>query len=503
VTTLGDSSIIHVLQHPNENGISVFILGFLFVLTLYHFMLYFQHKDKTYLYYSLYTFLIFTSHLIDAYDSFIEEIIPDAILIFLDKWDYYLMWTYNIVYFIFAFTYIDLKSASRKWYKIIFHSVNFLLILTFIIALVYYFSADRRVILYGNFLFLALIVPLALISYIPLFKSKSPIKYYVIIGGSVLFITSISAELIFRLGLTEPDNHIRYSIFYSGLIIENLFFSLGLGQKQKLILQEKNESQIKLIYQLRENENLKETINEQLALELTSLSKQAEIDKLDSINAIYEKELAELKLTLLRSQMNPHFIFNSLNSIKLYIINNEKENAVYYLNKFSKLIRKILASTQIKENSLADELETMDLYMNIENIRFENRINYIVELDKTINVDTIKLPCMILQPILENAIWHGLSSKKGDIKLKILIRKLDKKHIEIQIEDNGIGRKNAEGLRDKKVHKKSSFGLRLTKERLANFYKEYANKQAVKVLDLVDEKGEACGTRVEIKIPLL
>jgi sensor histidine kinase YesM len=277
---------------------------------------------------------------------------------------------------------------------------------------------------------------------------------------------------------------------------------LGLGQKQKLILQEKNESQTKLIYQLRENEKLKETINEQLALQLSSVSKQAEIDKLDSINAIYEKELAELKLTLLRSQMNPHFIFNSLNSIKLYIINNEKENAVYYLNKFSKLIRKILASTQVKQSSLADELETMELYMNIENIRFENRIDYSVVLDKAISVDTIKLPCMILQPILENAIWHGLSSKKGNIKLGILVRKLGQDHIEIQIEDNGIGRKNAADLKDKKVHKKGSFGLRLTKERLVNFYKNYSNKQSVKIVDLIDEKGEANGTRVEIKIPL-
>ena len=231
-----------------------------------------------------------------------------------------------------------------------------------------------------------MIVPLAIMSFIPLFKSKSQIKYYLITGALVLFITSITAELIVRLGLNRDGSEISYSIFYIGILIENMFFSLGLGQKQKQIIKEKETSQKKLILQLRENESLKEKINQQLSIEVNSLNKQVEIDHLDSINAKYEKELAELKVTLLRSQMNPHFIFNSLNSIKLYIINNEKENAVYYLNKFSKLIRKILASTLVKEVSLAEELETMELYMNIENIRFENKIDFTINIDESINI---------------------------------------------------------------------------------------------------------------------
>src|SRR5690606_5214405 len=114
--------------------------------------------------------------------------------------------------------------------------------------------------------------------------------------------------------------------------------------------------------------------------------------------------------------MNPHFIFNSLNSIKLYIINNEKENAVYYLNKFSKFIRKILVASTEKENSLADELDTMKLYMNIENIRFSNEIHFEIHIEDSINTARIKVPSMILQPFLENALWHGLSSKEDDDK---------------------------------------------------------------------------------------
>lgn len=117
---------------------------------------------------------------------------------------------------------------------------------------------------------------------------------------------------------------------------------------------------------------------------------------------------------MLRSQMNPHFIFNSLNSIKFYIFNNEKENTVYYLNKFSKLIRKILIASTEKEISLAEESKTMDLYMNIENIRFSNKINYSHSVDKEIEIDSIKIPSLVLLSFLENALWHGLSSKKQD-----------------------------------------------------------------------------------------
>ena len=135
-----------------------------------------------------------------------------------------------------------------------------------------------------------------------------------------------------------------------------------------------------------------------------------------------EKRVLSLEQDMLRIQMNPHFIFNALNSIKLYIINNEQKNAVHYLNKFSKLIRKILDASSVKEISLAEELETMDLYMNIENIRFSNEIEHEIHVDPSIKLDTIKVPPLVLQPFIENAIWHGLSSKKGGKKVTISVK---------------------------------------------------------------------------------
>ncbi|MCB0382188.1 MAG: tetratricopeptide repeat protein [Psychroserpens sp.] len=216
-----------------------------------------------------------------------------------------------------------------------------------------------------------------------------------------------------------------------------------------------------------------------------------------------EKQILTLEQDMLRSQMNPHFIFNSLNSIKLYIINNEKENAVYYLNKFSKFIRKILVASTEKEISLEDELETMKLYMNIENIRFSNEIQFEVIVENDINTSQIKVPSMILQPFLENALWHGLSSKKDENKRIILtVYQTNKDFISISIEDNGIGRAQSSQINKDKLLKRKSVGISLTKARLANFSKGYVSDYNIHIEDLYDHDQNASGTKVIVDIPV-
>ncbi|RXJ52589.1 tetratricopeptide repeat-containing sensor histidine kinase [Gelidibacter gilvus] len=216
----------------------------------------------------------------------------------------------------------------------------------------------------------------------------------------------------------------------------------------------------------------------------------------------HEKQILTLEQDMLRSQMNPHFIFNSLNSIKLYIINNEKENAVYYLNKFSKFIRKILIASTEKEISLEDELDTMQLYMNIENIRFSNEINFTIEVEPGINISVIKVPSLILQPFLENALWHGLSSKKEDKQIQLRVYKENNDFINISITDNGIGRKASEIINDGRVMKSKSVGLAITKARLANFSKRFTNDYKMDIEDLYDAKERPLGTRVVVHIPI-
>jgi tetratricopeptide (TPR) repeat protein len=216
-----------------------------------------------------------------------------------------------------------------------------------------------------------------------------------------------------------------------------------------------------------------------------------------------EKKLLTLEQSMLRSQMNPHFLFNSLNSIKLYIINNEKKNAVHYLNKFSKLVRKILEASSQREISLAEELETAALYMNIENIRFSNEINFTIDVEDEIDTHTIKIPSLILQPFLENALWHGLSSKEGQKNIDLEVRKGKNGFIEIIITDNGVGRDVAEKIKDGKVLKRKSVGINITKERLANFSRDYKNNFHVEIIDKFDNQNKPTGTQIILFIPLI
>ena len=216
-----------------------------------------------------------------------------------------------------------------------------------------------------------------------------------------------------------------------------------------------------------------------------------------------EKKVLSLEQNMLRSQMNPHFLFNSLNSIKLYIINNDKKNAVHYLNKFSKLVRKILEGSSLKEISISEELETAELYLNIENIRFSDEIHFELTTAQEIDANQIKIPSLVLQPFLENAIWHGLSSKKGEKKIWINIYKLDTYHVGIDIIDNGVGRTASEKIKENRVLKRKSVGIDITTERLANFSKDYQNDYEVAIMDLFTDSGEASGTKVTLKIPTI
>ncbi len=207
-------------------------------------------------------------------------------------------------------------------------------------------------------------------------------------------------------------------------------------------------------------------------------------------------KILSLKQEALQSQMNPHFIFNALNSIKLYIINNEQKNAVKYLNKFAKLIRRILEASQVKETTLYQELETMGVYMSIENIRFSNEINYITIIDPKVNTQQINIPPLILQPFLENSLWHGLSSIKREKKIILSVSIKDDNFIEITIEDNGIGRKAAVKIKEKKSIKRKSIGIDLTKKRLKKF-----NSQYILTYSDVLKNGFVSGTKVCLKIP--
>lgn len=212
-----------------------------------------------------------------------------------------------------------------------------------------------------------------------------------------------------------------------------------------------------------------------------------------------DKAMLLVEQDMLRLQMNPHFIFNALNSIKSYIIKSDQQNAIYYLNNFAKLIRSILSGINQKEVSLKEELATLETYVSLEKMRFSDEIKFEIINKTDLNFETIKIPTLLLQTFVENSIWHGLSTKEGEKFIKIEIEKIEKNKLLIQILDNGIGREKAKSLNIGTHGKSESLGLKITEQRLQNVYQE---NYSLEFKDLY-EQGKPSGTLVNLKVPIV
>ena len=316
--------ITDILNHPNENGVTIFILGVLFIYQFIIFYFIFSTRIGPICFIVYIPSLLFIGLLNRPQNGFITFLI-EPFRNFLDHISLNLILVYNLVYIIFASKIVDLKSHSLKWYTFFYWAVLCLISYAILLEILYLITGNLTFIIKGHLPFSILSYIIGILFFIPLIRIKNPLKYYLIIGATFLVLTSLVVSIIKRLDINFEEKEIRYSIFYLGVVIENLFFSLALGHKQKIILDQRNESQTKLIAQLKDNEILQEKVEEQLQKNIEVLSKQAEIERLEKLQVANDKELAELKISALRSQMNPHFIFNSLNSIKRYIIDNEKK----------------------------------------------------------------------------------------------------------------------------------------------------------------------------------
>lgn len=218
------------------------------------------------------------------------------------------------------------------------------------------------------------------------------------------------------------------------------------------------------------------------------------------VKADLEKKLANVELQALRSQMNPHFIFNCLSSIENYIIKNETLKAAEYLGDFSLLIRLILRNSRAEFISLSDEIESLKLYLEMESLRFNHRLSYELKVESELDPDRIKIPPMLIQPYVENAIWHGLRPKAGQGSVKLSMAR-ENGNLQCIIEDNGVGRHKAAELKAPNT-KKKSLAMSITQERLNTLNKIHNTNSRVKIIDLIDEEGKAQGTKVDLIIGL-
>lgn len=212
-------------------------------------------------------------------------------------------------------------------------------------------------------------------------------------------------------------------------------------------------------------------------------------------------QLTRVTQQALAAQMNPHFIFNSLNSIQNYILKSDKISSNTYLSKFASLMRMTLNNSQFSFITIEEEINALTTYIELEALRFKDKINYEINIDPNINVSSWKIPPLLLQPYVENAIWHGLMHKEESGILRINLSHIEDK-IECIIEDNGIGRKKAAEIKAKKTKTYRSFGTDITKKRLELINNMTSMQLEVKYIDLF-ENSTPIGTKLILEFPII
>jgi tetratricopeptide (TPR) repeat protein len=220
----------------------------------------------------------------------------------------------------------------------------------------------------------------------------------------------------------------------------------------------------------------------------------------EKLTTQFKNQLAHAEARALRAQMNPHFIFNCLNSINCFIIDQEHNLASEYLIKFSRLIRLIMENSGSETIPLEKELEALNLYVLLESARFANKFDCEFHIEKCLNTQRTMIPPMLLQPFIENAIWHGLMHKETAGTINIVIKKTGSRLLHISIIDDGIGREKALELNSKSgTHK--SYGLEVTAHRIDMMNKLNSAGADMNIFDLKDERGNAKGTKVDLILP--
>lgn len=331
---------------------------------------------------------------------------------------------------------------------------------------------------------------------------------WVVVAGSFLLIAGNATAML--------GGHFLWITPF--MTVEVLLFALGLSYQIRLNDLERIRTREQLIEQLRVNEQLQQEMQEKLEAEVAhqteraiAMTQKAEAEKTERLHSELISELEQVKMKALQAQMNPHFIFNCLNSIRLYYLNRELEKADDYITKFAKLIRLILNFSRKSEVSLQEELDALRLYLEFEQMRFKKRFAFEIEVSPQIEAAKIAFPALLLQPFVENAIWHGLMHLKSEGKVTVQVSPYRPhatgnrsphspkgQYIAIEITDNGIGRKKSAEISNQNAQHKRSYGLEIIQERIALYNRANQKNTTCEMLDCYDEAGEPCGTTVQI-----
>ncbi len=430
-------------------NIKKFIPSFLFagvciIMCLLTFSFYVYFRQKEYLFYALYVFCFFLylcGNNLKIYDLLFNK------NLFHSFWFYHnLQMVINIWYLSFVSHYLKTATDYPKLHfaiKILVSILIILVVLDTTFIFLHLFTGHVYIMSFNRLI----MVLFGICGMIYLLKNKKDKLALFIIIGSFCYLVGALAHIFYN----------QYYIMLSGVSLEFIIFAFGLTYKMQ----------------------------------------QTQREKLQ-----FQEDSYINKTKALKAQINPHFIFNSLSSIQHLIATNNKESALNYLTKFSRLMRNIMENSIETTSLLTDEIKILKDYLELESLRFDNAFNYSIEIDEAIDVEAVEVPMLIIQPFVENAILHGLLNKKVGAKtLRITFKKLEN-YVCCEIDDNGIGR-NASANDVNRINKhKKSRGLEVTENRLQLLNDKNHQEKNIEIIDKYDEQGQSLGTKVIIKIPI-
>lgn len=498
----------------NFNGVylSVLILGAVLSIFLFVAFLYVTTRDSLYLYYGLYLggVALYFSTKTDSlfFIGYWVGGFPKVFAVLNEP----IQMLYTALYIRFSMGLLRIKDYDLRLHKFLsfFWKVLVVYALVLVPISAFVWKREFELALLGFDRVVLLLFTLVMLVRI-IQKNRSPLLGYFLVGNA-FFLTGVVLSTLLSLGLVEmelfatlyPINH-----FQIGVLGEIMCFSFALGYNVRVLERERNANQRAYVSQLRLNQEITESANRELTekldertREVMAMSEAMQTQKEAHLRSEFEFQLGEMEMQALRAQMNPHFIFNSLNTIRYFVLNNENEKASDYLGKFARLLRMVLQNSRENTIPLSEELEALRLYLEIEARRFGDSFQYRIVVPEDLDTDGIIVPPLLLQPFVENAIWHGLlHSDKPDKQLTVRISE-EQDACLFTIEDNGVGRDKAREMKSRSATAKKSFGMQITNKRVELFNKNFSSQIEIDVRDLVSPGGEVAGTAVEIRYRL-
>ena len=385
-----------------------------------------------------------------------------------------------------------------RWYRYLLALLAMLFLVTILgylywgigPVLLVYFSRPGGILVAFMAISMILLAGLAL-------RGQHALWRYAFVGLLILMMGGIVTLFLNRIDIPRTNIVLQMPSLFLGsaVLLEMFCFSLALGKRAFLVEEENRQIQVRYTHDL-------ETQLTQRTQEVQQQSHLLEQQHIRQLETEFGQKLADTEMTALRAQMNPHFIFNCLNSIKLYTLDNEADKASDYLTKFARLIRLVLENSRSELVSLQNELEALQLYIELEAMRFKQKVQFSIRVSPEIDQGYLRIPPLLLQPYVENAIWHGLMHKPEGGTVTVEVSQPQDNWLHIEITDDGVGRERAMALKSKSAGKHKSFGMQVTADRIRMINQLYDIQTQAQVVDLVDSSGEACGTRVELNIPV-